>query len=62
MMDIVYPFDVVRDYIKEKGLKLYGGQALHEHLVKKINQFMKIMNFLDYDVFSPDAWNHATEL
>ena len=28
------PLDLVVDFIKEKGLKLYGGKALHEHLVK----------------------------
>jgi hypothetical protein len=56
------PFDVVRDFIKEKGLKLYGGQALHEHLAKRNKPIYKEFEFPDYDVFSPDAWNHAKEL
>lgn len=57
------PYSVVREFIKEKGLKLYGGQALHEHLVRKDNKGLyKKDEFPDYDVFSPDAWNHAKEL
>ena len=54
---------VVREFIKEKGLKLYGGQALHEHLVLKDGKGLyKKDEFPDYDVFSPDAWDHAKEL
>ena len=56
------PFDVVREFIKEKGLKLYGGQALHEHLAKKGKPIYEGYEFPDYDVFSPDAWNHSKEL
>ena len=56
------PFNVVRDFIKEKGLKLYGGLALHEHLKKFNAGIYKSYEFPDYDVFSPDAWNHAKEL
>jgi hypothetical protein len=56
------PFIIVRDFIKEKGLKLYGGQALHEHLKKFNKGFYENFEFPDYDVFSPDAWNHAKEL
>ena len=56
------PFDVVREFIKDKGLKLYGGQALHEHLTKKNKPIYNEYEFPDYDVFSPDAWNHAQEL
>ena len=56
------PFDVVREFIKEKGLKLYGGQALHEHLAKKGKPIYEEHEFPDYDVFSPDAWNHSKEL
>ena len=29
------PFNVVEQYIMEKGLKLYGGQAIHEYIKKK---------------------------
>ena len=33
-MGLKNPYKVVEDFIREKGLKLYGGQALHEHLEK----------------------------
>ena len=56
------PFDVVVKFIQDKGLKLYGGQALHEHLKKYKNGFYKKYEFPDYDVFSPNAWEHAKEL
>ena len=29
------PFDVTKQFIQEKGLKIYGGLALHELLSKK---------------------------
>ena len=29
------PFDVTKKFIQEKGLKIYGGLALHELLSKK---------------------------
>ena len=56
------PLDLVVDFIKEKGLKMYGGKALHEHLVKFKRGFYGPHEFPDYDVFSPDAWQHAKEL
>ena len=56
------PYDVVRDFIMAKGLKLYGGQALHEHLDQFDAGIYEKYQLPDYDVFSPDAWNHAKEL
>ena len=57
------PFDLVEKFIIEKGLKLYGGQALHEYIKHKDSKgFYSKNEFPDYDVFSPDAWNHAKEL
>lgn len=56
------PYDVVRDFIIAKGLKLYGGQALHEHLDQFNAGIYEKYQLPDYDVFSPDAWNHAKEL
>lgn len=56
------PFRVVEEFIKEKGLKLYGGQAIHEHLKKKKKPIYGNHEFPDYDVFSPNAWEHAKEL
>lgn len=56
------PLEIVVDFIKEKGLKMYGGKALHEHLVKFKRGFYEPYEFPDYDVFSPNAWQHAKEL
>lgn len=56
------PYNVVRDFIMAKGLKLYGGQALHEHLDQFDAGIYEKYQLPDYDVFSPDAWNHAKEL
>ena len=56
------PFVIVKEFIMDKGLKLYGGQALHMLLEKKNAGFYKKTQLPDYDVFSPDAWNHAKEL
>ena len=62
IINLPNPFDVVVEFIKDKGLKLYGGQALHEHLKKYKEGFYKKSEFPDYDVFSPNAWEHAKEL
>lgn len=58
----ISPLKVVTDFIKLKGLKLYGGLALHKHLKKKGEPIYKDSEFPDYDVFSPNAWEHAKEL
>ena len=55
-------FTVVEDFIKDKGLKLYGGQALHEHLKIFKDGLYKKYELPDYDVFSPNAWEHAKQL
>ena len=56
------PLEIVRKFIMDKGLKLYGGLALHEHLKKHKQPIYKKNEFPDYDVFSPSAWEHAKEL
>ena len=61
-MGLKNPLEIVKEFIMEKGLKLYGGQALHEHLRKLGAGFYESWEFPDYDVYSPDAWNHAKEL
>ena len=58
----INPMNVVREFIMEKGLKLYGGLALHEHLKKFKEPLYDNSEFPDYDVFSPNAWEHAKEL
>ena len=56
------PLAVVRKFIMDKGLKLYGGLAIDEHLKKYKDPIYKKSEFPDYDVFSPNAWEHAKEL
>ena len=56
------PFEVVEDFIKEKGLKLYGGKALDLHLRKRKSPIYGRHEFPDYDVYSPNAWVHAKEI
>ena len=56
------PFDVTKQFIQEKGLKIYGGLALHELLSKKKSPIYDKYEFPDYDVYSPNAWEHAKEL
>ena len=56
------PFTIVKQFIQDKGLKLYGGLALHTHLDKHGEGLYEDYQFPDYDVLSPDAWNHAKEL
>lgn len=58
----VSPLQVVREFIMRKGLKLYGGLALHEHLKKVKDPIYSSSEFPDYDVYSPNAWEHAKEL
>ena len=53
---------IIKDFIMEKGLKLYGGLALHEHLKKYKEPLYNRHDFPDYDVFSPNSWEHAKEL
>ena len=56
------PFDIVKEFIKKKGLKLYGGLALHKYLKKHNAGLYNSYEFPDFDVMSPDAWSHAKEL
>jgi len=56
------PIEIVRNFIIEKGLKIYGGLALNELLKKKKAPIYGRNEFPDYDVFSPNAWEHAKEL
>ena len=57
-----HPIDIVKQFIMDKGLKIYGGLALNELLKKKGKPIYGKNEFPDYDVFSPNAWEHAKEL
>lgn len=56
------PFEIAQTFISEKGLKLYGGEALHELLDKYNKGIYTSVQLPDYDVFSPNAYEHAKEL
>ena len=56
------PFDIAIDFIKQKGLKIYGGLALNEYIKQFEDPFYGDEEFPDYDVFSPNAWDHAKQL
>ena len=52
---------VVKQFIKDNNLILYGGTALNE-LLPSSNKIYPIHKLADYDVYSNDALNHAKEL
>ena len=54
-------FRIVRDFIKKKGLILYGGFAINNYLSKN-NKIYKRSELPDYDFFSYDPWKDALEL
>ena len=58
----ISPYEVVKKFIMDKGLKIYGGLALHEYLKKYKEPIYGNDIFPDYDVYSPNAWEQAKEL
>lgn len=54
-------YPIVKKFIKERGLKVYGGIAINSYLPKEA-QFYNPNDIPDYDFFSPDPWNDATDL
>lgn len=54
-------YPIVREFIKNKGLKVYGGAAINAHLPKEA-KFYSPSDIPDYDFFSTDPWNDAVEL
>lgn len=54
-------YPIVKAFIKERGLKVYGGIAINSYLPKEA-QFYNPNDIPDYDFFSPDPWNDATDL
>ena len=53
--------DVIKKFIMDKGLKIYGGMALNEYFKVVKDPIYKKTEFPDFDVYSPDAWKHAKE-
>lgn len=54
-------YPIVKDFIKRKGLKIYGGVAINSFLPKK-DKFYQPTDIPDYDFFSPNPWDDAVEL
>lgn len=54
-------YTIVKEFIKEKGLKLYGGTAINMYLPPEA-RFYTEQDTPDYDVFSPSPWEDAMEL
>lgn len=54
-------YNIAKDFLKEKGLLLYGGLAINLALPKE-KRFYGIYELPDYDFFSFSAKEHAKEL
>lgn len=54
-------YSIVKDFIKNKGLKLYGGSAINYYLPKEAKIYSST-DIPDYDFYSTDPWNDAVEL
>lgn len=54
-------YPIVKDFIIQRGLKVYGGIAINSYLPKEA-KFYNPSDIPDYDFFSPDPWNDATDL
>lgn len=54
-------YKIVKKFIKDKGLKLYGGAAINYYLPRE-EKIYNPTDIPDYDFFSPDPWNDAVEL
>jgi len=54
--------NIVRDFIKQKDLIAYGGQAINEELPSREQFYDKEIDLPDYDFFSPNALEDTKEL
>ncbi len=54
-------YEIVKTFIRNKKLKVYGGVAINSYLPES-QKFYKKGDVPDYDVFSPDPWNDAVQL
>lgn len=60
-LDDPYKYPVVLEYIKDRGLKMYGGAAINYYLPKE-EKIYNPRDIPDYDVFSPDPWKDAVNI
>jgi hypothetical protein len=54
-------YKIVKQFIKDKGLKVYGGAAINMYLPREA-KFYNSREIPDYDFFSPTPWKDAVEL
>jgi hypothetical protein len=54
-------YKIVRQFIIDKNLVLYGGAAINMYMPAK-DKFYKSNAIPDYDFYSTDPWNNAVEL
>lgn len=54
-------YKIVKKFIRDKGLIIYGGLAINASLPKN-EKIYKPNAIPDYDVFSTDPWNDSVEL
>lgn len=54
-------YDIVKQFIKDRGLKIYGGVAINSFLPDE-DKFYDESEIPDYDVFSPNPWQDAVDL
>lgn len=58
--DEMKKFNLARDFIKKRGLVLYGGSAINMVLPQD-QKIYEEGEFPDYDVYSPEPWTNAVE-
>jgi hypothetical protein len=54
-------YDIVKKFIQDKGLKVYGGIAINSYLPRE-EKIYNPKDVPDYDMYSPNPWQHAMEL
>jgi len=54
-------YPIVKNFIKKKGLKLYGGAAINMYMPIE-DKFYDRGSIPDYDVYSPTPWKDAVSL
>lgn len=54
-------YEITKEFIREKRLKLYGGTAINL-LLPETDRFYSESDTPDYDIYSPNPWENAVEL
>jgi hypothetical protein len=54
-------YPIVKKFIKDRKLKVYGGAAINAYLPRE-DKFYNPRDIPDYDIYSPNPWDDAVEL